>query len=47
MSIENTSPPAMNARISIPTESPLPLAFSSGAPDNSAASPPAALPWLE
>jgi hypothetical protein len=42
-----TSPPAMNARMSIPTVSPEPLLCPCAAPGTGAALPPAAFPWLE
>jgi hypothetical protein len=47
MSMKTTSPPAMNARASIPKTSPMPLSLPVAAPDIPAASSPAALPWLE
>ncbi len=45
--MKTTSPPAMNARASIPKASPVPLPLPVAVPDIPAASPPAALPWLE
>jgi hypothetical protein len=47
ISTETASPPAMNARISAPTEIPLPLACPWDAPGTPAALSPAVLPWLE